>query len=451
MKLSIAKIFGMVFALTAFASYASERSSGPPGAEQTIQRLPDWMKPLYGHGLLATVDSGGEVASVIASRIVNDELLAKLKTLPKLRELHIEVTKDITPAGLALLAEIRTLEKLSLYQVNAEGAGLGDVAIRSAAGLPALRDLSVNECGTTDAGAKLLERLPQLTALSLRQEGRLTDEALNSIGKLPRLKSLLLASYVATERLGRMRFSADGIRHLSGLTNVETLSLVGQDVPADALNWPHLTSLALGSPSVDDAAAARIGTLHELRQLELSYCGIGDKGMQYIAALPELLRLNISSGFITDAGIETLRSHARLESVSLRASHVSDDSLRHLAGISTLTRLTLYGSGQPGLSPGRNFTLEGLLALKALPRLETLHLHNLYLPGGGYTRLNELTQLRALSLLMCNIKDEEFDALKEAMPKTAVTSSGGGMGRSGFQMSPRNRSNATNFLVTPQR
>jgi len=136
MKLSFAKIFGVVFALTAFGSYALDLSSLPPGAEQTIQRLPDWLKPLYGHGLLATVDSGGEVASIIASRIVNDELLAKLKTLPKLRELHIDVTKDITPAGLALLAEMRTLEKLSLYQVNAEGTGLGDVAIRSASGCP---------------------------------------------------------------------------------------------------------------------------------------------------------------------------------------------------------------------------------------------------------------------------------------------------------------------------
>ena len=449
MKLSFAKIFGVVFALTAFGSYALDLSSLPPGAEQTIQRLPDWLKPLYGHGLLATVDSGGEVASIIASRIVNDELLAKLKTLPKLRELHIEVTKDITPAGLALLAEILTLEKLSLYQVNAEGAALGDVAIRSAAGLPALRDLSVDECGTTDEGAKLLERLPQLTALSLRGEGRLTDEALNSIGKLPHLKSLRLASYLATERLGRMRFSADGIRHLSGLTNLETLSLVGQDVPADALNWPHLASLALGSPSVDDAVAARIGTLHELRQLELSYCGIGDKGMQYIAALPDLRRLSISSGVITDEGIRTLRSDARLEFVSLRASHVSDHSLRYLAGISTLTRLDLYGSGQGGPSPGRNFTLEGLLALKALPRLETLYLNNFFLPGGGYTRLKKLTQLRALSLLMCNIRDEECDALEQAMPKTRVTSSGGS-GLS-FRRSPRNRSISTNFLATPQR
>ena len=58
--------------------------------------------------------------------------------------------------------------------------------------------------------------LPKLTALSLYQEGRLTDAALESIGKLTRLKSLSLTSYVATQQLGRMRFSVAGIRYLSG-------------------------------------------------------------------------------------------------------------------------------------------------------------------------------------------------------------------------------------------
>jgi len=107
-----------------------------------------------------------ELPTLTTSRVMNDELLARLKTLPKLRELHVEVTQGITPAGLAHLAELRTLEKLTLYEVNAEGPRMGDVAIRSLVGLPALRELSINECGTTDTGARLLEHLPKLTALS---------------------------------------------------------------------------------------------------------------------------------------------------------------------------------------------------------------------------------------------------------------------------------------------
>src|SRR5262249_55596676 len=152
--------------------------------------------------------------------------------------LHVETTKGITPAGLAHLAKMPRLEKFSAYAVNTDGPGLGDEIIRNLAGLESLRELSITECGTTDAGAKLLEQLPHLTSLSLRQEGRLTDEALRSIGKLSGLKSLSLSSYVGTERFGWMRFSADGVRRLTGLKELESLHLVGQDVPADALAFP---------------------------------------------------------------------------------------------------------------------------------------------------------------------------------------------------------------------
>jgi hypothetical protein len=52
---------------------------------RTAERLPEWMKPLYNKGLLATLDDNDEVAMVTAGEVVTDELLAKLKTLPKLR------------------------------------------------------------------------------------------------------------------------------------------------------------------------------------------------------------------------------------------------------------------------------------------------------------------------------------------------------------------------------
>jgi hypothetical protein len=158
------------------------------------------------------------------------------------------------------------------------------------------------EAGVTDAGAKLLEDMPQLRSLSLRQEARLTDEALKSIGKLGELESLSLDSYVGTRQLGRMRFSANGIRELRGLQELRSLHLVGQEVHADALRFPKLESLGLGHAAVDDAVAAKIGELRSLRMLELTYCRIGDAGLRVIASLPELRRLDISSTTITDIG-----------------------------------------------------------------------------------------------------------------------------------------------------
>ncbi|MCA9206043.1 MAG: hypothetical protein KDA59_23480, partial [Planctomycetales bacterium] len=205
------------------APTANIRSTDALAPQNVAEHLPDSLRRHYGNGLLAMFDNDGQAVSATASGdVVTDELLEDLADLPRLRELHLEVSKHLTEAGLRQLGRMRSLEKLSLYNINTEGAALGDQAIRGIIGLDSLRELSIGECGTTDAGAKLLEQFPQLTSLSLRQEAKLTDEALRSIGKLTRLESLALDSYVATERFGRMQFSAEGVRHLDGLTNLRT-------------------------------------------------------------------------------------------------------------------------------------------------------------------------------------------------------------------------------------
>ena len=154
-------------------------------AQVTENRLPAWMKPFYDHGLLVTLDDNDQVIALITSRIMNDNLLARLKSLPRLRELHIEVTQGITPAGLAHLGELRTLEKLTLYEVNAEGPSprrCRDSQPRWLAGLARLVDQRMRDNGCR---ARQLDQLSQLTAPSLYQEGHLTDAALESIGKIP--------------------------------------------------------------------------------------------------------------------------------------------------------------------------------------------------------------------------------------------------------------------------
>jgi hypothetical protein len=317
------------------------------------------------------------------------------------------------------------LETLSLHSVNAEGEGLGDGAIEAVAGLKWLRDLTIGECGTTDAGVRLLERMPQLTRLELRQEGRLTDAALFSIGRLRGLAHLDLSSYVGTEKYGWMRFSADGIRQLAGLQELEELHLVGHAVPAEAIVFDRLTSLSLGGPAVDDDCAARIATCRNLKSLSLSYTDISDEGMKQLAMLPALRRLDIDSHVITDDGVSHLKGLQRLAHLSLRASRVTDQSLAHLAEIDSLTRLDLHGSGHPGSVFGERFTVEGLKRLAALRKLRTLWLMNLRSPG-GYRGLQELTQLRVLTLSMCDINSLEVGSLEEALPNARINASSGG-------------------------
>ncbi|MCA9164207.1 MAG: hypothetical protein KDA62_14560, partial [Planctomycetales bacterium] len=408
------------------APTANIRSTDALAPQNVAEHLPNSLRRHYGNGLLAMFDNDGQAVSATASGdVVTDELLEDLADLPRLRELHLEVSKHLTEAGLRQLGRMRSLEKLSLYNINTEGAALGDQAIRGIIGLDSLRELSIDECGTTDAGAKLLEQFPQLTSLSLRQEAKLTDEALRSIGKLTRLESLALDSYVATERFGRMQFSAEGVRHLGGLTNLRALHLVGHEVPADMMHFPNLTTIALGHPMVGDDVAKKLSEHRSLTAVELTYCGITDRGLGDLASLPNLQRLDISSQRLTDAALEPFREHPQLTHLSLRAGGVTDRTLQHIAKIETLRRLDLNGSGQPGFSPGRNFTSHGLASLSQLPYLKTLWLTNFQLDG-EYGSLTQFKQLRELTMMMCDITQSELESLGAALPNTQITHTTGG-------------------------
>jgi hypothetical protein len=404
-----------------------------PGQEEIKRHLPEWLAPHFNRGLLASLDQDHNVVTISVGEILSDELLGKLKTLPKLRELDIGGAKQITVEGLQHLAELTSLRKLTLSSLRHEDKGLGDAALAHIAGLKSLAEFHLIECGTTDAGVKLLEKVPQLTHLEIRQEGRLTDASILVIANLKRLKHLSLNCYVGTMD-GWMRFSRQALAALAPLHDLETLHLVGQDMPANAMQFPRLRSLSLGHEGVDDACAAKIAACRHLVSLELCYTSIGDDGLKKFADLPELQRLDLSSHVVTDAGIEHLKRLPALWHLSLRASRLTDAALEHVAGMKKLNRLDLNASGHPGPFTGKCFTIDGMRRLKDLPALRDLWLANLE-SGNGFVGLKDLTQLRSLGLFMTNISVDDLDKLEEALPQTNVSASGGG----GFLRPPRIR------------
>lgn len=383
--------------------------------ERTLRHLPDWLKPLFNKGLLATVDDSGSVTTLTAGKVVTDELLAKLKSLPKLRKLNIDSTTGISPLGLADLASFPALENLTLYCVKREGTGLGDDALRRLVALKSLRELYIAECGTTDAGVQFLESMPQLTHLALRNERTLTDAALTSIVKIKGLKHLDLSGSAGT-------ITSGGLRELAALQDLEVLRLQGHALSGDFFTFPKLTVLSVGG--VGDSAAAGIAQCRNLTSLELTYTAIGDDSLRLIATLPGLHSLNISSAKISDTGISHLKSLLHLEHLQLRAINVSDEALMHMAQMKTLTRLDLYGSGAPGVHLGECFTANGLKQLKDLPKLRTLWLTNLQLHD-GFSVLQQLSHLRELTLMMTNIRQDELDALGDTLPDATICAASG--------------------------
>jgi beta-lactamase regulating signal transducer with metallopeptidase domain/Leucine-rich repeat (LRR) protein len=394
-------------------------------AEQarTLQVLPDWLKPPNNRGTLPKVDDDRNVITIYAGATANDEFLAKLRTLPKLRELDIEATKFITPAGLAHLAELPALEKLNLYEVNTDGPGLGNDALPFVARIKTLRDLGIAQCGVKDDGARALEGMTQLTALNL-SGNQLTDAGMKSLAGLTNLQSLSVSG-PDTIRF-HMQITDEGIKQLSNLTELRDLSISGHAISGKGISFPHLQSLNLSGDQVTDAVMDSIVQCHDLRRLGLSYTGVSDEGLKKVASLKELRQLNLDSRVITDAGIAHLADLPKLEYLWLRATDISDESLRHLSRIKSLTRLDLHGSGQPGMFLGSLYTIQGFQQLTNLPQLRELDIMNYSAPT-GYMGLRELKGLRILNLDFCSIKDAEVELLKRAMPDTIVQAMSGGL------------------------
>ncbi|HUF63463.1 MAG TPA: M56 family metallopeptidase, partial [Verrucomicrobiales bacterium] len=392
----------------------------PPSRSARESDLPGWLKLLYdpgAGGLIVSVDDDQNVTSIYAVDQADDAFLSNLRTLPSLRELDIQVTSGITPAGLARLAELPALEKLNLYHVNVDGAGLGDDVLRIASRMSTLRELGVAECGVTDEGARHLKGMTQLTALSLAGN-RLTDEGMKSLAGLTNLQELNLSGSSSIH--ADMQITDDGLKRLSRLTGLTGLSVDRLPISGRTLAFPRLQSLALSGDRVDDSSLEGILQCRDLRQLTLQYTAISDNGLARLAALTELRHLNLDSHVITDAGIASLNILPKLEFLWLRASRLTDDALRHLSEVKTLTRLDLFGSGTPGATYGRLFTSAGLQELEALPGLRELHIYNLE-SQDGFAGLRSLSQLRTLVLQHTGIRAETIKRLQDALPETEVS------------------------------
>jgi beta-lactamase regulating signal transducer with metallopeptidase domain/Leucine-rich repeat (LRR) protein len=407
---------------------------------------PAW---LSGYGKVGKLDDRNNIVSLYAGGKTDDAFLEKLKTLPKLRELDIEGTKFITPQGLTHLGQLPALERLTLYQVNEGESGLGDAALRNVSQIRTLRHLSIAESGVTDEGMRALAGMTQLTGLSLggnsvtdaglkylagltnlqdlglsqikrvNSHMDITDDGLTNLSNLTRLQSLWIE--------GLERVTDVGLKHLSRLTELRNFVFAGTAVTTENISFPHLQSLDLTGSQVTDATLDNLGRFHDLQKLSLKYTSVTDAGMARIADLKELRQVVLDSGLITDAGIARLRTLPNLESAGLSGTVVSDASLHSLAGIKSLSQLTLTVRGEPGINPDGLLTMDGLLQLKNLPGLRNLTINGLVLPD-GWLGVRELKQLTSLTMSFCSISDAEEDLLELVMPGTRVSAISGGSG-----------------------
>eukprot|EP00803_Ostreobium_quekettii_P006102 evm.model.scf_363.3 EVM.evm.TU.scf_363.3 scf_363:28211-29065(-) len=186
----------------------------------------------------------------------------------------------------------------------------------------------------------LLRGFPRLTYIDAAMQ---TDDQLAALQALTHLRGLwTLESF--------KQITDSGLRHLSHLTNLETLNL----------RYSHkLTGIGLHS----------LSTLTALVDLNLCRCiSLTDAGLRALCPLTCLMRLNLNWCVeITDAGVASLQPLKALVMLSLNhCSRVTDNGISMLTALSSLRDLRVAGNDR--------ITEAGLCALSTLPKLSILRL-----------------------------------------------------------------------------
>lgn len=288
---------------------------------------------------------------------ITDQGLVHLKSLKHLEDLNLEATQ-VTEGGLALLEPLDALQELRLYTRSS----VTDVGAAHLAKLKSLRIITDN-LDVTDRGVALLATLPHLERLSLKD--RVTDASLEHLAQVKSLKWLHLQGCPITDK---------GLAALASLSNLEFLQISRTHVTGDGLSQlvglPNLTILMVDFGDRDSQPAGlqphlrAIGKLKQLKDLRIRGDGltsrdlqdltslravekldvdlpVDDEGAVHLAGLDQMRGLQISQGVLTDIGIKRLANLRNLKYL-LVSGHFTDKSLTNLEKMRSLEMVRLY-------------------------------------------------------------------------------------------------------------
>ena len=245
----------------------------------------------------------------------------------------------------------------------------------------------------TDRGLAVVEKLPNLVALSLL-DTNITDDGLRHLKNLKKLRWLSLN--------GCRNVTDKGLVHLKGLTNLEDLNL--EMTKTTSKGMAHLKGLTkLKRIRLSDYADQAFAELGKPKPKEV--------GLKQFANLTELRRIDGSSRVVSDDDLKSLARLTKLEILNLRSTDISDEGLAHLVHLKSLKELELYGTG---------VTNQGLSHLRKLTKLESLELGLTLVDDGAIEHLRTMTHLRYLGLFGTEVSKQGIEKLRRALPRTKI-------------------------------
>jgi internalin A len=214
---------------------------------------------------------------------------------------------------------------------------------------------------------------------------------------------------IPADHLVRLNISKVASSDLSFLekldpTAINVLMLRGTDVTDDGLRFltglTNLQFLDLEQTKITDTCAPHFADLKNLVHVDFAAFdvneegfGVGDKVLAVLATLPKLSSVELRLTKVTDAGMAELARSSSLESVSVEGTEVTDAGLPHLAKLKNLKSLSLGVYNE-----GAKITDEGLKIAGQMTGLQSLQLSGTPITDAGLPYLSELRNLKSLQL-----------------------------------------------------
>ena len=258
----------------------------------------------------------------LAQTRITDAGLERLRPLTNVRELDLYFAEFFTDDGLAALAGWRKLERLNL-----RGTRVTSRAFEHLAKLTALRSLDISYSQIDDSGVDLLAELPALERLAMGGT-RIGLVALAALKLLPALRHLDVSGMqrVDSGHWG-LTLSPAVLAELGALDSLVWLNLSGavlNDIGADRPGLKEEQRQSL-------EGLEKLARLKQLTYLDLSRTPVSSAGLRHLQALPQLRELRVAlAPNVDDAAVELLAQWSSLATVAVEGTAITPDGRSRL-------------------------------------------------------------------------------------------------------------------------
>ncbi len=272
------------------------------------------------------------------------------------------------------------------------------------------------------------------------------------------LDSLARQTHLVGISLRNTRITSSAVAGLLPLKNqLQVLDLYGTRIDDKSLDdigsLVELRELDMGVTRVSSPGLTALTSLKKLRVLELSGRRINDTATTAIGLLPSLVQLSLSGTRVTDKGLAALATLSRLKALGLSGTRIEGSTLDKLAVLPDLACLDLADTDITGDSVGRLSAFRKLKALNLencplVVDASTVHLARLTslqglvlrktgfektsITGIGLARLATLSQLQHLNLSATRINDEAIVPLTKLKQLRSLDLGLTGLGNAGL-------------------